>query len=435
MKNSERSGSQLQKHFNPSQGPRINPTRSLTKLPGFLILLFGFLLILNACGSEEPAPTPTPNEPDPTGSILVKITTTGRDDDPEGYTLNVEGSAPREVAANSEISIPDQRLGRFTIELSNIANHCTGSGNMVREVNVTADGTATVEFEVDCKAILRDRIAYPKGEGGNNLKFYSAKLDGTDERLILDKVIQGGIPLISPDGTKVLFNDRLEGTNLLQIFVMDADGENLEMIPSETPDGPSQLAPVWHPDSKKISFVIGTEFGTYDLESKERRIISLQSSNNSSFQVTDVFESGNKFLGIFIDRSDNSRKVAVINSDGSGLTIIKNDPTFLPTRAEILDENTIIYLQRPAPNSFNEIWKMDIDGSNDGKVSDKFGFESNEIISNFTISPDRNEFVFWVSRVGEIYFSRSKLNGTPQRINFQSNVFRGRPNWSQATRR
>lgn len=310
------------------EGIKLSSKVSFGRKMGFLILLFGIMLITNSCDSEEPTP-PVTNEPDPTGTIVIKINTVGKDNDPDGYTLNVEGTAARQVGPNEEVTISNKKVGRYAVELSSIASHCTGSGNMVQEVNVTADGTATVEFEVDCKAILRDRIAYNKGtENFRDFKFYSSKLDGTDEKIILDKVIPSNKMSISPDGTRIAFSDRLEeGSTVQQVFVMDADGENVEMIPfepSDTPGFTAQFFPVWHPDGKKLTFRNGPRTVTYDMETGNRSVLEFESGE--VFSVNEVFDNGNKFLGNFLTSKPGEpivHNIATINIDGSDLRILK----------------------------------------------------------------------------------------------------------------
>lgn len=379
------------------------------------------------------------NDPDPTGTILVKIQTTGKDEDPEGYTLTIEGSAPREVTANQEITIPNQRVGRFTIQLSNIANHCTGVGSMSREVNVVADGTATVEFEVSCKAILRDRIAYSKGENDfTNFKYYTSNIDGTDEKLILDQIVAGTTMEISPDGTRLAFTDREQVGNLFisQIYVMDADGENLEMVPFVPSDNiveTIQLGPVWHPNSDKITFRNGANTVTYDFETKQRTSFAL---DEGVFVVTDVFDNGNKFLGIYINPGGEIlHRLAVCNSDGSGFSIVKEYAGIFAS-AKMLNEDTIVYLQRlNVAGVFFEFMSIKLDGSNETPIGQSLGFAPADRLNTFTISPDGSEFIFYISNGPNFLFTRTKVNGSPQAINFSSGGVRRNPIWSQATRR
>ncbi|PRY90489.1 TolB family protein [Mongoliibacter ruber] len=407
----------------------------------FFLILFCVTFVLFSCAEEEKTP-PIANEPAPTGSILVKISTIGLDDEPDGYTLNVEGSALRQVEANGEYSIGNKKAGRYNVELTNISQHCTGNGNMIKEVTVTADSTVTVEFEVSCKAILKDRITYAKGlDNFTAFKFYSSKLDGSNEKVILDQVINFPSSLrISPDGTRISITDRVEGTNMIQVFVMDADGQNLEMIPYDQAANVGQINQfnqVWHPDGKKLTFRSGFKTVTYDLETGERKEFELEPGR--FFSVTEVFENGNKFLGIYMVSVPNEpviRYVATMNSDGSDLKLLKESTDLVFFNPRLFSGNTIVYLQRRnGPGFFNEFWQMNLDGTEDKNVSGKLGFAENELLQSFSISPDKEDLIFYVAQGLNFYFGKTKINGSSQNINFPERAIRINPEWSPATKK
>ncbi len=415
-------------------------SRGLTlKKSGIQYLLCLLLLSFLSCDDEEQAPPPV-NEPDPTGTLIVKINTIGKDDDPEGYTLLIEGSASRQVGPGEEVTITNVKVGAYSIELSGIASHCTGTGNMVRSVNVTANGTARVEFEVDCKAILRDRIVYTKGlPNFTEFKLHTSKLDGTDEKILLDKVIPSNRVSISPDGTRIAYIDQIEGTTIAQIYLMDADGENVEMVPFEPNENPaftSQFFPVWHPDGTKLTFRNVNKTVTYNLETDTRTI--LEFDPGELFVVNEVFDNGNKFLGTYVISKPGEpfvQKLVTMNLDGSNVRVLKEGTNLLLNSSTLLDENSFAYIQRDnAAGQFNQVWKMNLDGSEDLKISDNLGFSQSEVLNSFTVSPDGTEFIFFISSGLNFYLSRTKLNGTPQPINFTSTEVRNNPVWSPVTK-
>jgi len=411
-----------------------------TKGKGLCIFLIGIWLALNSCNSDD-GTSPVDNPPEPTGSILVKISTVGGDDDPDGYTLLVQGSPDKEVEANSELSIGNKRVGRYNVELTNISSHCAGTGTMSREVNVTANGTVTVEFEVDCKAILKDRIAYTKGlDNFTEFKYFSSKLDGSDEKVILDQVISFVGLRISPDGTKLTFTDRVVGTNMQQVFVMDADGQNVKMIPyiqTENPGLAAQFNSIWHPDGKKLTFRNASKTVTYDLETDERK--ELEFATGELFAAEEVFESGNKLLGIYFRNRPGEpsiRYLATVNTDGSELKFLKETTDLVFFNPRILNENKIVYFQRAlTAGSFTETWQVNLDGSEDINISDKMGFAESDRLQSFTLSPDKSEFLFYVTNTSNSYFAKTKVNGTLQYITFPNLGLRRNPEWSLATKR
>ncbi len=418
----------------------LNKSRSpfFSSKISILTILFGIMLTVASCESEDQAPAPITNEPDPTGTILIKINTVGKDEDPSGYDLIVEGSGTRQVGPVEEVRITNKRVGTYAVELSGIAGHCTGTGTMVREATVTANGTATVEFEVGCKAILRDRIVYSKGTVNfTDFKFHSSKLDGTDEKVILDKVILPFRMAISPDGTKIAFSDRIEGTTIQQVYVMDVDGENLEMIPFEPNENPaltSQFLPVWHPDGKKLTFRNGFRTVTYDMETSQRTVIEFDPGE--VFVVSQVIENGSKFLGTFLISRPGEpveQKIATINRDGSDLKFLKEGVN-LSFTSPLLQGNKLTYIQREnVPGVWNEVWQMNSDGTEDQKINSSLGLSASEVVTSFSVSPDGTEFIFAISVDLNNYLAKSKINGTPQPLTFNSTGVRSNPVWSPIT--
>jgi hypothetical protein len=406
-----------------------------------LIFIVASMFSLSACEQEESNP-PVNNEPEPKENILIKINTLGADDDPDGYTLRVEGSPEIKTEANGEYTISNKRLGRYNVELSQISNHCTGNGNMVQEVTVTADGTATIEFEVTCKAILRDRIVYSKGlDNFSEFKYYTSRLDGTDEKILLDKVI--GFPnsiRISPDGTKIIFHDRIEENNSVQLFLMDANGENLEMIPYEQNVNiglMNQFNPIWHPDSKKITFRNANKVVTYELETAAR--VELEFDSGESFSVNEVLDNGNRFLGIYLINKvgePSKRSISTMNSNGTDLKILKETTDYSFVSPRVVNGNSIVYMQRfNAPGFSLEPWKMNLDGTEDIQIKDKLGFSQTDMPQSFTVSPDKTELIFYIANGVNFYFGKTKINGSIQPINFENRALRIQPDWSAVTRK
>ncbi|EON74705.1 hypothetical protein ADIS_4816 [Lunatimonas lonarensis] len=413
----------------------------LASKKGVLVLAVAALLTLPSCEDETASPAPpVTNPPEATGNILVKVTTVGGDDDPDGYTITVQGIAPVEVDPNGETSFSSQRVGRYQVELSGIASHCAGTGNMVREVNVTANGTATVEFEVGCRAILRDRIVYAKGRDQNfsDWKIYSSKLDGTDERVIFDQVISvSSTTRISPDGTKLAFSDREGETFIQRVYVMDVDGENLKtvpFIPNDNPNLTSQFGPVWHPDGKKVSFRNGVKLVTYDLEAEERTEIDF--TNEDIFIANDVTDDGKRFLGIrAINRPGETASQALVtmNIDGSDIQTVNEGALFINPR--LGKDNTVYYLKRlSSRNDQDEIWQVNLDGTGDVKISDRMGLTPGMILRSFTLSPDRSEFLIYTAIGFDYPLVRTRIDGPAQTIVFPEAGLRVNPVWSPVTR-
>lgn len=136
-------------------------------------------------------------------------------------------------------------------------------GNNLRRI-VDSDG-------YDAEATVSpvgDKILFTSTRDGDP-EIYSMDLDGTNQkRLTYNKGYDGG-PFFSLDGKKIVFRasrpkseeelkdyDELVKFGLvrpttLEIFVMDADGENMKQV---TDFGKASFAPFFHPDGKRIIF-------------------------------------------------------------------------------------------------------------------------------------------------------------------------------------
>ena len=97
-----------------------------------------------------------------------------------------------------------------------------------------------------------------------HFSLYVMNADGSNSRLLTDKVVEAGAPAWSPDGQKIAFNAGFSGSFGVMkpdtgIYVINVDGSGLTKI---TGDAGS---PSWSPDSKQIVFI-----STRDSEGKPR---------------------------------------------------------------------------------------------------------------------------------------------------------------------
>ena len=174
-------------------------------------------------------------------------------------------------------------------------------------------------------AVANGKIAFVGQQTGNR-EIYTINAAGSDLKR-LTNTVQGGVdeywsdnPVWSPDGRHILFQ-RITvvlfprpGFNIIQIYVMDADGSNQQ--PLVTADGRNNeyvYFPAWSPDSSKLAFVHSNS----TIQSSEIIVMSADGSNRTSVaesrSINNVgwFRDGTQLSFTTLDNT------YVINADGS----------------------------------------------------------------------------------------------------------------------
>ena len=85
----------------------------------------------------------------PTGNLTVFTSTSGTSQDPDGYTVTVDGGNSRAIGINTSTTYNGLSATSHNVALSGIASTCAVSSNP-RSVTVPAGGTANTTFSVTC---------------------------------------------------------------------------------------------------------------------------------------------------------------------------------------------------------------------------------------------------------------------------------------------
>jgi Tol biopolymer transport system component len=223
-----------------------------------------------------------------------------------------------------------------------------------------------------------NRIAFSADRGATT-GIYVMDGNGAGKTRLTDKLTYNLGAVWSPDGTKIAFNSYRDGQS--EIYIMNADGSNQTRL---TTSGIGSYQPAWSPDGTKIAF------RGYDSQAN-----------------SDIY---------------------VINTNGTGLTNLSNDPCGCSyTPAWSPDGTQIMFMIEDYYTS--RIYVMDDDGSNQTQLT-------NSIEYSASWSPDGTKIAFVSERDGapEIYVmdadGSNQTNLTDTYNVLPSAPFNDAPAWS-----
>ncbi|MGH7513365.1 MAG: TolB family protein [Gemmatimonadales bacterium] len=87
-----------------------------------------------------------------TGALAVHTNTLGDGQDPDGYTVAVDGGKGRRIAPNGSVTISALAPGDHQIDVSDVITNCSLSGGPARTVSVQAGVTVDLSLSIDCVA-------------------------------------------------------------------------------------------------------------------------------------------------------------------------------------------------------------------------------------------------------------------------------------------
>lgn len=422
-------------------------------------------LTLSACGSDPISPGE--------GSVAVTITTTGTDQDPNGYQISVDGMASVNVPSNGTQTLTRVPAGTRTVTVSGIASNCTLAGDNPRSVTVTRNATTQLTLAVTCNQIVGSVrvITVTTGTLIDPNGFQVRAGTGTSSfvpsngQIVLTNVVPGAQPVtlenvasyctvsganprtttvVADQQVDVTFNVTCNGVRQIafasdrdspvpftqhNVYLMNEDGTGVVRV---TNSSTLEIPSGWHPDGQLLAFTSNLTGGgdVYSVLFNGTSRVRLTTSDAADFAPS-YSPNGQKI--VFSSSRDGPRNIYSMNADGTGVVRLTSgnvsdlQPSFSPDGTRIL-----FYSNRDGGGGeVNDIYVMNADGTGVVRLTNNTTDDSEA-----RWSPDGTKIVFISNRDAptaglagyEIYVMNA--NGSNP-VRLTSNAFNDEfPSWS-----
>jgi TolB protein len=320
--------------------------------------------------------------------------------DPDGYTVIVEGFAPRSIEPNGAVSLADVPVGDYGVGLEDLQVNCT-TPETPAEVTVSEDTVAQLSFLVTCWPPTTGRIVFTSDVNGT-YDLWSMNHDGTDLSQLTINVsafmlsTSDLFPAWSLDGWKIAYlHQDMPSRN---IWVMNADGTGPTQLTHTTDGSIRNMYPSWSPDGSRITFSSDRagNLHVYVIDTDGTNLVQLTSGTNDDLSPS-WSPDGSKIVftragvsggaGVFMMNPDGTEQVMLTRQQGWW--------DWVTGRSCSPDGSRIVMASDRDGNS--ELYMMDADGSNQVRL---------------TYSEDRAEEAAAWSPDGTMILYTSVIDGT-----------------------
>ena len=84
------------------------------------------------------------------GILEITVSTTGANQDGDGYIVSIDEGTERTVGSNGVATFSPLQVGQYQVELQGIAANCVVAGLNPRNVQVTVGSTTKDAFVIEC---------------------------------------------------------------------------------------------------------------------------------------------------------------------------------------------------------------------------------------------------------------------------------------------
>ncbi len=230
-------------------------------------------------------------------TVHVKVHTTGRQVDADGYFLSVDGGQAQSVSVNGTLNVPGVTPGSHTFTLSGMAANCAALTALPAIVDVSPLISNQVDLDARCLGALAGRILF--GESGY---LWSANPDGSGrEQITLSPADFVASPSVSQDGKVIVY------LGVAGLRMVNADGTEPRTVASAGVVNPAN--PALSPDGTIIAFDAQSKIWIVDTGGAQ--VVDLNRAGTYPCWSPDASQIG---------FSSGGTVLAIMQADGTGLT-------------------------------------------------------------------------------------------------------------------
>lgn len=207
------------------------------------------------------------------------------------------------------------------------------------------------------------RVAFATERDGNP-EIYVIHADGSNLTRLTDNEATDVMPAWSPDGKRIafssdrVFTETLPGGSVevlagMELYVMDADGRNIQRLTGD--EGDMSFYPAWSPDGKKIAYMNVTDSGAiYVVDATPTGIEPLNLTPNTEMAVwTPKWSPDGKYI-FFMGDTKTKKDIYRMGADGKNVLSLTGhwpyacaDPAVSPDGKQIIfasDKDDVVNL-------------------------------------------------------------------------------------------
>ena len=300
------------------------------------------------------------------------------------------------VDAQGQIAFVSQRDGNPEIYVMD-----ADGSNQRRLTNNHGDDWSP-SWSPDGKRIVffsdRDEHPHPK-HGRSTFEIYVMDADGGNLQRLTENRVDDRDPSWSPDGKRIAFMSDRDGADLhFDIYVMDADGGNEQKL-TENPNTDRQ--PSWSPDGKQIAFSsvreghFSYEIYVMDADGENQRRLT----ENLKTDLFPSWSPDGKRIAFASDRKGDFEnfEIYVMDADGGDQRRLTENREFDWQPSWSPDGERIAFMSERDGDGNSEIYVMDNDGNNPQNLTNHpdDDWDPAWLNSPFSVSLGGKRFTMW----------------------------------------